>query len=256
MNILILGTWLCSLALAQVPDDYAIGPGDVIDIKVHGHDLGRSQFIVGASGEISFPYVGKIELRGQTVFQAESLVEEKLADGYLLSPEVTIQVAEHRSQRVEVLGAVDKAGIYYLDGPTTVRSLIAKAGGINVEKGGVVLLTRNGQVTRIGLADLEGPEGAEIVEPGDVVNVDPAGSVVYLAGEVKKPGAIQYSEGLTVSQALIRAGGSSGVSRLSGTYILRDGERISINLRRVLKGKDADMMLEPGDKVVVPESAL
>lgn len=256
MNILMLGTWFCSFALAQVPDDYSIGPGDVIDIKVHGHDLGRDQFIVGASGEISFPFVGKIELKGASVFEAEQLVEEKLADGYLLSPEVTVQVAKHRSQRVEILGAVDKAGIYYLDGPTTVRSLIAKAGGINVQEGGLVLLTRDDEVTRIGATDLEGPAGAELVQPGDVINVDPAGSVVYLAGEVKKPGTIQYNEGLTVSQALIRAGGSSGVSRLSGTYILRNGEKISVNVRRILKGKDADLMLEPGDKVVVPESPI
>ena len=256
MNFTLLFSCLASLAIAQTPGDYELGPGDVIDVQVHGHELGRTQFVVGASGEISFPYVGKVELDDLTVFEAEDALKTALADGYIIDPTVTVQVAKHRSQRVEVLGAVGKAGLYYLEGPTTVRAMVATAGGIEGAKGGLILVTRGAQTFRIGLADLEGSLGDLQLEPGDVVTVDPAGSVVYLAGEVSKPGAIAFTDGLTVSQALIRVGGNSQLSRLSGTYILRGDEKISVNLKRVLKGKDADLALQPGDRVFVPESAL
>lgn len=248
--------WACSTAVAQTPTDYALGPGDVVNIKVHGHDLGRSDFIVGSDGTISFPYVGQVEFSELNVLEAEEELERLLRDGYINLPEVTIQVAEHRSQRIEVLGAIGKPGLYYLDGPTSIRGLIAKAGGVKSQVGGVILLTRGSETVRIGMSDLEGPAGDQLVQAGDVVAIDSEGAMIYLAGSVNKPGAIQYTEGLTVSQALIRGGGESGIGRLSGTYILRDDERISVNLKRVLKGKDADFELRPGDRVVVPESAL
>ena len=191
-----------------------------------------------------------------TVFEAEETMKAALADGYLVDPEVTVQEAEHRSQRVEVLGAVANAGLYYLEGPTTVRQLIAKAGGLKQEQGGLVLVTRADQTTRIGAVDLEGPRGGMTLMAGDVVTVDSGGSVVYLAGEVSKPGPVQFSEGMTLSEALIRAGGSSNLGRLAGTYILRGEEKIVVNLKRVLKGKDADFVLRPGDRVVIPESPI
>jgi len=255
LKLLVIVLCALSAALAQTTSDYQLGAGDVIDVKVHGHELGRTNFVVGSDGAVSFPYVGRVRLQDLTVVEAETELERKLKDGYINFPEVTIQVAEHRSRRVEVLGAVSKAGVYYLEGETTVRGLIARAGGVK-DEGGVILVTRAGTTTRIGMADLEGPLGDMPVNPGDVVAVDPAGSMVYLAGSVNKPGAIQFTEGLTLSQALIRGGGSSAVGRLSGTYILRGDERISVNLKRVLKGKDADIELRPSDRIVVPESAL
>lgn len=256
MKLLASLLWVFHAALAQEPTDYPLGPGDVIDVKVHGHDLGRSSFIIGSDGTVSFPYVGRIELQGLTIYGAEERIEGLLADGYLKLPEVTIQVAEHRSQRVEVLGAISKPGLYYLEGDTTVRGLIAKAGGADVDKGGVVLLTRGEETTRISLTELDGPMGETPIYAGDVVAIDPAGSMVYLAGSVAKPGAIQFTDGLTLSQALIRGGGNNPLGNLSGTYILRGEEKISVNLKRVLKGKDADFELRPGDRIFIPESPI
>jgi len=243
-------------AFAGDAAEYHIGPGDVIDIKVHGQDFGRTNFVVGASGEVSFPYVGKVKLGEQTAFEAESTLEAELADGYLVEPQVTIQIKQHKSQRVDVMGAVGKPGIYYLDGPTTVRELLALAGGAKMEKtNGQVSITRGEDKVQLSLDTLQGPDGSFEVQRGDVIDVG-QGSVVYLTGEVAKAGALTYTDGITASQALIRVGGPTQLSRLAGSYVLRDGERISINLKRVLKGKDADVLLQPGDQLVVPESPL
>jgi len=245
-----------STALAGEPGEYHLGPGDVVNVKVHGHDFGRTEFVVGATGEISFPYVGLVDIGDSTAVEAERVLADKLRDGYLVNPQVTVQVSKFKSQQVEVLGAIKKPGLYYLEGPTTARSLVAMAGGVDGEQAGDVLIKRDGETIRIELGDLNGMGGDFSIRPGDVLTIDSSSNVVYLAGEVKKAGAISYSEGMTVSQALIQAGGDSGLGRLSGSYVLRGDERIAVNLRRIMKGKDADLMLQPGDKVVIPVSAL
>jgi hypothetical protein len=41
---------------------------------------------------------------------------------------------------------------------------------------------------------------------------------------------------------------------LRGAYILREGEKISINLRRVQSGREADLSMKPGDQLFIKES--
>jgi polysaccharide export outer membrane protein len=247
---------MAAQAFAGTSEEYRLGPGDVVDVTVHGHDFGRTDFVVGADGEISFPYVGKVKVGDLAPYDAELALESALADGYLTEPQITLQVKEYRSHRVDVLGGVGKPGVYFLDGPTSLRSLVAKAGGAELDKSsGQVIITRGSEQLRFTLDGLQGPDGDFSIERGDVVDVT-QGTFVYLTGQVAKPGAITYIDGMTASQALIKAGGNSGFGRLSGSYVLRNGERISVNLKRILKGKDADVRLEPGDQVVIPESPI
>ena len=245
LQTLIAIALLVSSAFGQSSDEYEIGAGDRIQVTVHGHDFGRQEFVVGANGDISFPYVGSVQVSGHSTFAAEDELEKALSNGYLVDPQVTIQVTEFRSQRVDLLGAVAKPGVYYLDGPTSLRSLLGKAGGAQLDKSsGQILITRGRETIHFEIEDLKGPEGDLQLQVGD------------LAGQVAKPGAITFTDGMTVSQALIKAGGDTGLGRLSGAYVLRSGDRIGVNLRRILKGKDSDLMLQAGDKVVVPESAI
>ena len=240
-SMLLLLTW--PSALAQTSGEYQIGPGDVVEITVHGQDFGRKEYVVGESGDVSFPYVGVIHLGGATVFKAEDTIEAALQDGYLVQPQVTLQVVEYRSQRVDVLGAVDKPGLQYLTRPTTVREAISAAGGPKLEDNtGQLVHTRNGQSTVLALTDIHGKAGEILLAPGDIVEIR-KGRYIYMAGEVNKPGAMSFTEGITAAQALTKAGGASDFGRLAGSYVLRDGERISINLRKILKGKQADVAL-------------
>ena len=88
---------------------------------------------------------------------------------------------------------------------------------------------------------------------GEVVLVS-EGMVVYVSGEVNKPGSVPFTEGLTVTQALSKSGGTKRTARTRDAYILRGDERISINLKKVLKGKAADVILKPDDQIVLQES--
>ncbi|MEZ4322095.1 MAG: polysaccharide biosynthesis/export family protein [Myxococcota bacterium] len=243
---------------AEVRDDYRLGPGDQVDIIIHGEEdyLENTHYTVRLTGEVSLPWVGEVRLAGLTAAEAERAVRDRLKDGYILDPQVKLNILSYNSQVVDVLGAVKQPNQYSLEGETTLRALLAVAGGIDAARSsGFVTVTREGERTRLALKELEGPGGGFSLRSGDVVEVEQSVNV-FVTGEVMNPGAVSYVEGITVSQALIIAGGRGEYARLSGAYVIRGNERISVNLKRVLKGKESDVALQPGDRVVIPHSTL
>ena len=104
--------------------------------------------------------------------------------------------------------------------------------------------------------------GGALVNPGDVVKV-PRSGIVYVVGEVKKPGGyeLKSNENISVLQALALAEGLTLTSSSSLSRIIRTNGRtgvrqeIPIDLNKILAGKRPDPMLEPRDIVFVPNSA-
>ena len=250
---------VCSSALSPAhatPDGYLVGVGDMLHVEVYGESFG-GDFVVGPTGTIRFPYCDVVEVGNETVFAVEAALRDCLSDGYLNNPQISVRIGEYRSQRIEVLGAVGKPGVYFLEGETTLRSVIGQAGGVQADKTtGRVVVSRGAERIVVLLEEVEGPKGGLSLSRGDVISVE-EGAVVYVGGEVENPGAIGYIDGLTVTQALMKAGGPTGLARLRGAFLLREGEpRMSVNIRRMLRGKDADFLMKPGDKLVVQESPI
>lgn len=100
-----------------------------------------------------------------------------------------------------------------------------------------------------------------LVYPGDVVKV-PNADLVYVVGEVAKPGGFQLksNENVSVLQAIALAQGLTHTSASARSRIIRTdpatGKRqeIPIDLQKIIAGKIADPMLEPRDIVFVPNS--
>src|SRR6266481_2667438 len=118
------------------------------------------------------------------------------------------------------------------------------------------------QVNLKDLLDSADPRYNPPVCPGDVVKVTRAG-VVYVLGEVRKPGgfALKASEKLSVLQAVALSEGLTHTAAKSGARVIRTdpetGERkeFGIDLNKIMKGKDPDIVLESKDIVFVPNSA-
>jgi polysaccharide biosynthesis/export protein len=79
---------------------------------------------------------------------------------------------------------------------------------------------------------------------------------IFVNGEVARSGAIPLLPGMTVLQALSTAGGFSQFARIKGIYILRSEygrqTKIPYDYKQVLKGNKQDILLQPGDVIVVP----
>lgn len=126
------------------PNDYRIGPQDLLKIEVFGvPDLSRS-VRVNASGQIALPLIGLVQAAGLTGEQLAAAIADALAKDYLQNPQVTIFIEEFTSQRVTVVGAVKSPGVYPIKGRTTLLQVVAAAGDpTTVAKRGAVRVLRN-----------------------------------------------------------------------------------------------------------------
>jgi polysaccharide biosynthesis/export protein len=80
--------------------------------------------------------------------------------------------------------------------------------------------------------------------------------MVYLVGEIGRPGSMKLMPGMTALEAISSAGGPSQFARMKKIYIRRrtaEGERrIRFNYKAAMKNGASDLVLQPGDTVVVP----
>jgi polysaccharide biosynthesis/export protein len=272
--------------------EYRIGSHDLLEINVfEAPDLNRS-LRVSASGEISMPLLGAIQSTGLTARELEGLIEIKLRQ-YMKDPHVGVFVTTVESHPVSVVGAVKKPGVFQVRGTKTVLEMLSMAEGLSDEAGDQVLVMRGAglqfgsdsthdpsnnnpdsavpanptgnDTIKINLKDLleSGDQRYNVpVYPGDIVKVT-RGGIVYVIGEVKKPGGfvLKSDQNMSVLKAIALAEGLTSTSAKSRTKIIRtdehSGKRVEflIDLGKVLAGKAPDTPLKPADIVFVPNSS-
>jgi polysaccharide export outer membrane protein len=110
--------------------DYKIGPFDTISISTYQEeDLSRENLKVDASGNIILPLIGAVQASGHTAEQLSGIIARRFGERYLQNPQVTVVVNTSASQRVVVEGAVKRAGVFPIEGGTTLLQAIALANG-------------------------------------------------------------------------------------------------------------------------------
>lgn len=158
-------------------EDTTLGPGDVFEVRVFRQDDMTGTYSVSAEGTISFPLVGTIQVQGKTPAEVERALRERLADGYLRNPQVSVLVKEYKSKKISVFGEVRKPGtLTYAEGMTVVEA-VAQAGGFtDMARKNAVTVTRSigGEKTKftVPVQDIgKGTANNFYVRPGDVVFV-------------------------------------------------------------------------------------
>jgi polysaccharide export outer membrane protein len=234
--------------LFGTPKPYTIGPSDVIGIVVYDHPellpnagavitqqvdpTGISSapgFIVGADGQISFPFIGRVRIAGLTEIEATDLLQRQLAK-YIKDPQVVVRINSFRSRRAYVDGEVRTPGtVIFTDVPMTLPEGINRAGGITANGDrSSVLLTRNNRTTPVNLMQLQelGINPNQILlESGDLVTVRNRDErKVFVMGEILRPSALTMRNGrLTLNEALGEAGGPNLLTaNTSQIYVIRN----------------------------------
>jgi polysaccharide export outer membrane protein len=115
----------------QLPADYTLRPSDVIAVSVFREEgLTLESVPVSASGEISFPLVGMMEVQGLTANQLETRLEQALNERFLRNPDVTVNILEYTSHQVTVEGSVTNPGLFTFLPGTRLSGGLALANGI------------------------------------------------------------------------------------------------------------------------------
>lgn len=126
---------------------YSLDSGDRLRITVFDQPSMTNTYTIDQAGYIAFPLVGQVAARGRTLQQLSGQIAQKLKQGYLRDPDVTIDVDRYRS--VFIMGEVGQSGQYAYVPGMTVQNAVAVAGGFTARANqGAVDVTRkiNGQV--------------------------------------------------------------------------------------------------------------
>jgi polysaccharide biosynthesis/export protein len=159
-------------------DEYQIGPFDLLEISVFQVAEMSRTVRVNSRGLISLPLVGAIEAGGRTAQELETSIAQKLGEGYLQDPQVSVFIKEYVSQRVTIEGSVLKAGIYPLVGHTTLLQAIAMASGVDTiaNETEVKIFRQKGGTREALVYDLDAIRSGKVADPpikgNDVVVVE------------------------------------------------------------------------------------
>ncbi len=225
--------------------DLPVGTGDLLEISVFEvEELSKIRVRVPGRGVISLPLVGQIEAAGHTTAELEDEIRSRLQKKFMHEPQVSVFLQEQNSQRISVIGAVRKGGVFSLTRPLRLADALALAEGLTDEADRQVYVVRRAPASAVAAAARSGAVAGttataaatggdrtvEVMAPidvseladgredlnielraGDVVNVPRAGSV-YVGGSVERPGSFLLRGKTTAQQAIFAAGGVKDVA--------------------------------------------
>lgn len=257
---LLLVVTLLLVSLLACADDYVIGEGDLLKISVYDNPDLTTDTRVSGDGKITLPLIGEITVTGMTAAAAQKTIADKLSDGYIRKPQVSVFITEYKSKKVTTLGEFTKPGLVELRGNSTLMEVISNAGGITVNASDTLIIKRTilkpggpGEDLTI-IVDLnrlleKGDISTNImVKDGDSIYI-PRAAFIYVSGEVKTPGAYKVTKGLTVLRSITLAGGFTQKASKNSTAIVRK----SGNGEFSIEARMEDLVM-PDDIIVVPES--
>ncbi len=245
--------------------EYVIGSADVLYITVLGNKELDTVATVNPGGKISFPLLGDVQAAGLTADELAERLTRALSKK-VRSPVVTVSLREINSYRVYILGSVVKPGVVSSKSEITLLQALALAGGV-VPGADLTLayVARENNRLDVDFRKLitAGDLSQNIVlKPEDVI-VLPTNpkSEVFIMGEVRNPGTfpLDRESQFTILKALVQAGGFSEFAKPSRTIIIREdqnGKRIiPVNVDEIIENPQQaeDILLEPGDVVIVPQ---
>ena len=271
--LLLIGFWYLApigLSAQSQPDkEYIIGAGDILEIQVWDNEDLHRKVEVSHEGEFTYPLIGKVNGSGLSVFGLETIIKERLADGYLIRPQVTVSVVEYKSRKIFLFGEVKKPGTYFVRRKPHLLELISEAGGFADRAGRTITIVRPGSSLKSQVpVPLEEAKENEIITVDRVRltsgNADASFFVsegvsiyvskaprIFVTGKVEEPGEFKWEAGLTVRQAIILAGGPGtwGSSKRASIVRIENG---------VEKELEADMndTVRPFDIIKVPSKGL
>jgi polysaccharide export outer membrane protein len=249
-----------STALAAPQSVARVAPRDKLTITVFDVPQFSGPFTVGVDGTIEYPILGMIKAAGLTPRELEAEIRRQLANGYVVNPQVSVDVEQAANKRFSVIGQVANPGTFAYGGQITLLEAILRAGSTREDAADEVTITHApdpdapagapDEVVRVDLYDLinnASNRNNVAIQDGDTIRVQKA-EPVYVMGYVANQGPYVVHRNTTVEKAIALAG---GISELGSTG--------RIKITRLVNGKKKEIsvkdykteMVQPGDTITV-----
>ncbi|KXJ43811.1 protein involved in polysaccharide export, contains SLBB domain of the beta-grasp fold [Marinobacter salarius] len=240
-----------------IPNNYTLGPGDVLRVQLWGKENQQLELPVSRDGTVSFPQSGPQTVAGLTFDQARQQIKKRVSEQYI-GVQASVSLGELRSMRVFVLGEARNAGSYTVSSLSTITNALYVSGGIK-RTGSLrkIQHKRDGQlVGELDLYDLllaGDTSNDNRLQPGDVIFIPPVGDRVGIEGEVYRPALYELKSNTNLQELVNLAGGLTPQAYPQLVRIERNNDdflRIIAEANLTTpKGKQAKV--RPGDRIEV-----
>lgn len=236
---------------------YRIGPSDVLDIRINDSAASQSTlFTVTPSGFLEHPMLAEpMQASGLTMDEIGSKFESELKRRAVVeNPKVSVGIRDYASHTILVSGLVKDSGTKILR-REAIPLYVVVADAQPLPEAARVTVLRNERNATFEIDLTQTKDMSLLVRPGDVITLLPnVMQFVYVSGEVKLPGEKTFRRGLTLTQAIIAAGGVT--PKAKEARLGRDnGEGFLVVTRYKLKdiesGKVQDPVVKPGDRITI-----
>ncbi|HYQ89172.1 MAG TPA: polysaccharide biosynthesis/export family protein [Candidatus Binatia bacterium] len=225
-------------------ENYRIGVGDVLNIEVVGRRDLSAQYTVAQDGVLFMPLTGGVPAEGKTAVELSADLARRLSLYDRDITQVNVSIAEFKSRRINVLGAVIHPGKFSFAQLPNIWDAIGEAGGptedANLSAVEVVPSDQSGgqtpQVVDVAAAVREGRvRSLDHLKPGDTVRVPKAlpgtmpsngltggaSSSIFVFGAINRPGPLPVGGQTDLMSAIAQSGGPSPDANLSAVQIVR-----------------------------------
>ena len=236
---------------------YRVGPNDVLDVRINEAEPRQSTlFTVTAAGLLEHPILAEpLSVSALTTEEIGIKIQDDLKKRALIdNPQVTVGVRDYASHSIHVTGLVKDSGTKFLRREAIPLYVVVADADPLPEAAKVTVLRREqNQMFEIDLTKVA--DMSLLVRPGDVINLQRNETqFIYVGGEVKAPGEKIFRRGITLTQAILSAGGMTPKSKVA--EIDRDDGKgflvkTSFRLNDIQTGKMMDPLLRPGDRITI-----
>jgi protein involved in polysaccharide export with SLBB domain len=257
---------------------FTLGPGDKLELELIGDPPSRTMTVVAPDGKLYFNLLPGIDVWGLTLTEAKERMEHSFTNYIREQPRIAMTLRGVESKRFWVLGSVQAPGVYAMATPKTLLESIAMAGGtlsmtsfqdqaaagIGEELADLQrsFVLRKGRLVPVDFNRLlyEGDLSQNIyLEPDDFVYLPAAKARgICVLGAVTQARTVPYMEGMTVAGAVAGAYGTLPDAHLPQVAVVRgslaEPQLTIVNYRKVIRGEESDILLQPHDIVYVPFS--
>jgi polysaccharide export outer membrane protein len=259
--------------------DYVLGPDDVLQVSFWQQPDLNTVARIRQDGRISLPVVGDMSAADLTVSELEDRIVDEISVYNREISQARVEVIEYNSQKVFVSGEVYRPGKYTFEFIPNLWEVIREAGGpreqaMLSEVAIIRSVEGEGEKFTVNLTRaLESGNFAALpkLKPGDTVIVprlptETAGatadilgrSVVFIYGQISRPGVYAIEESSTLLQVIAQAGGPTELADLGRVRVLvKQGARSAVATvdveEHARRGHPPDFLLHPGDTVVIPQ---
>ncbi|MBX7219095.1 MAG: SLBB domain-containing protein [Blastocatellia bacterium] len=249
---------------------YRIGEGDELVLEFWGRPELSGKHVVGPDGNLTLPLTGTLRAAGKSREELAEAAVEALSRFYE-DLSATVKVEKYSSNRVFILGRVSRPGMLEFDVPPTLLEALTRAGSLPVGGAGAdkaalsrcLIFRGQDQLVRINLKGLLTDNQLALnirLQRNDVIYIpDSDDQLVYVLGEVKKPGAFPLTPEMSFMSLLALAGGPERDAAASHIQLIRPTKGLNqeIPLGELLKPKaQLNFALEEGDIIYVPKRKL